>query len=39
MRYAPTLFVSALTRQRVIKIVELVNFVAEQLSVRLTQAS
>lgn len=34
MRYAPTLFVSALTRQRVIKIVELVNFVAEQLSVR-----
>jgi GTP-binding protein len=30
MPYAPLLFVSALTKQRVIKILELVNFVAEQ---------
>lgn len=30
MQYAPTIFVSALTRQRVPKIIELVNFVAEQ---------
>ncbi|MGI6587683.1 MAG: ribosome biogenesis GTPase Der [Peptococcia bacterium] len=30
MPYAPLLFVSALTKQRVMKILELVNFVAEQ---------
>lgn len=30
MQYAPILFVSALTRQRVVKIIELVDFVAEQ---------
>ena len=30
MQYAPTIFVSALTKQRVIKIIDLVNFVAEQ---------
>lgn len=35
MRYAPTLFVSALTRQRVVKAVELVNFVAEQQTIRI----
>ncbi|MDD2401583.1 MAG: ribosome biogenesis GTPase Der [Clostridia bacterium] len=36
MRYAPTLFVSALTKQRVVKIVELVNFVAEQQTTRVS---
>lgn len=35
MQYAPTIFVSALTRQRVVKITELVNFVAEQQSHRI----
>ena len=35
MQYAPTIFVSALTRQRVVKIIELVNFVAEQQSHRI----
>jgi len=35
MRYTPTLFVSALTKQRVVKIVELVNFVAEQQTIRI----
>lgn len=30
MQYAPTIFVSALTKQRVEKIIELTNFVAEQ---------
>lgn len=35
MRYAPTLFVSALTKQRVVKAVELVNFVAEQQTIRI----
>lgn len=35
MQYAPTIFVSALTRQRVVKIVELVSFVAEQQSHRI----
>lgn len=30
MQYAPTIFVSALTRQRVVKVIELVDFVAEQ---------
>lgn len=36
MQYAPTLFVSALTKQRVPKIIELVNFVAEQQTRRIT---
>lgn len=36
MQYAPTLFVSALTKQRVVKIVELVNFVAEQQTNRVS---
>ena len=36
MQYAPTLFVSALTKQRVVKIIELVNFVAEQQSNRIS---
>jgi GTP-binding protein len=36
MLYAPTLFVSALTKQRVVKIVELVNFVAEQQTNRVS---
>ena len=35
MQYAPTAFVSALTKQRVQKIVELVKFVAEQQSHRI----
>ncbi|MHB8157904.1 MAG: ribosome biogenesis GTPase Der, partial [Desulfocucumaceae bacterium] len=35
MQYAPTIFVSALTRQRVPKIIELVNFVAEQQTHRI----
>lgn len=35
MQYAPTLFVSALTKQRVNKLVDIVNFVAEQQSVRI----
>ena len=35
MQYAPTLFVSALTKQRVVKIIDLVNFVAEQQSHRI----
>lgn len=35
MQYAPTLFVSALTKQRVAKIIELVNFVAEQQTRRI----
>ncbi|MBZ4653993.1 MAG: ribosome-associated GTPase EngA [Peptococcaceae bacterium] len=35
MQYAPTIFVSALTRQRVIKIIDLVNFVAEQYNHRI----
>lgn len=35
MQYAPTLFVSALTRQRVVKITELVKFVAEQQTHRI----
>ncbi len=35
MQYAPTLFVSALTKQRVSKIIELVNFVAEQQTRRI----
>jgi len=36
MQYAPTLFVSALTKQRVVKIIELVNFVAEQQNNRIS---
>lgn len=35
MRYAPTLYISALTGQRVNKIIELVKFVAEQNSLRI----
>lgn len=35
MQYAPTIFVSALTRQRVDKIIELTNFVAEQQTHRI----
>ena len=35
MQYAPTLFVSALTRQRVVKIFEVVDFVAEQTTHRI----
>ncbi len=35
MQYAPTIFVSALTKQRVIKIIDLVNFVAEQQNHRI----
>jgi GTP-binding protein len=36
MRYAPTLYTSALTGQRVNKIIEIVNFVAEQHSIRIS---
>ncbi|MBS4025265.1 MAG: ribosome biogenesis GTPase Der [Clostridia bacterium] len=36
MRYAPTLYTSALTGQRINKIIEIVNFVAEQHSVRIS---
>jgi len=36
MQYAPTLYVSALTKQRVVKIIDLVNFVAEQQTLRIT---
>ncbi|MGI6119252.1 MAG: ribosome biogenesis GTPase Der [Desulfosporosinus sp.] len=36
MQYAPTMFVSALTGQRVSKIMDLVDFVAEQNSARVT---
>jgi len=36
LHYAPTLYVSALTRQRVPKILELVDFVAEQHARRIT---
>jgi len=39
MQYAPTMFVSALTGQRVTKIIELVDFVAEQNSTRVTTAT
>lgn len=35
MQYAPTIYISALTGQRVNKIIELVDFVAEQNSTRL----
>lgn len=35
MQYAPTIFVSALTKQRVVKITELVKFVAEQQTHRI----
>ncbi len=36
MQYAPTIYVSALTKQRVAKIIELVNFVAEQQTIRIS---
>ena len=39
MQYAPTMFISALTGQRVTKIVDLVDFVAEQNSTRVTTAT
>jgi len=39
MQYAPTMFISALTGQRVNKILELVDFVAEQNSTRVTTAT
>jgi GTP-binding protein len=39
MQYAPTMFVSAKTGQRVNKILELVDFVAEQNSTRVTTAT
>ncbi|NPV92197.1 MAG: ribosome biogenesis GTPase Der [Firmicutes bacterium] len=39
MHYAPTIFVSAITRQRVPKIIELVDFVAEQASTRIATSS
>lgn len=39
MHYAPTIFVSALTRQRIPKIIELVDFVAEQASTRISTSS
>ncbi|NLT96061.1 MAG: ribosome biogenesis GTPase Der [Clostridia bacterium] len=34
MQYAPTIFVSALTKQRVVKIIDLVDFVAQQHAFR-----
>lgn len=39
MQYAPTMFISALTGQRVAKIMELVDFVAEQNATRVTTAT
>ncbi|KUO78573.1 MAG: ribosome-associated GTPase EngA [Desulfosporosinus sp. BRH_c37] len=39
MQYAPTMFISALTGQRVTKIIDLVDFVAEQNSTRVTTAT
>lgn len=36
MRYAPTLYISALTNQRVPKIYELIDFVVEQASLRVS---
>jgi GTP-binding protein len=39
MRYTPTLFVSAKTGQRVNRLIELVDFVAEQNSTRVTTAT
>jgi GTP-binding protein len=39
MQYAPTMFISALTGQRVPKIIELVDFVVEQNATRVTTAT
>lgn len=39
MRYTPTLFISAKTGQRVNRLIELVDFVAEQNSTRVTTAT
>ncbi|HZW82581.1 MAG TPA: ribosome biogenesis GTPase Der [Candidatus Deferrimicrobium sp.] len=39
MQYAPTLFTSATTKQRVTKVLELVDFVAEQNSMRIATAT
>jgi len=39
MQYAPMIFISALTGQRITKIIELVDFVAEQNATRVTTAT
>lgn len=39
LHYVPTIFVSAVTRQRIPKILELIDFVAEQYSTRISTAS
>lgn len=39
MQYAPTIYVSALTKQRIIKIVDLVNYVAEQNAMRIATSN
>ena len=39
MQYAPTMFISALTGQRVTKIIDLVDFVVEQNATRVTTAT
>ncbi|MHB1404808.1 MAG: ribosome biogenesis GTPase Der [Desulfitobacteriaceae bacterium] len=39
MQYAPTLYISAKTGQRVTKIIELVDFVAEQNSIRIATST
>lgn len=39
MQYAPTMFISALTGQRITKIIELVDFVVEQNATRVTTAT
>jgi GTP-binding protein len=39
LQYAPTIFVSALTKQRVIKIIDLVDFVAQQHAYRVSTST
>jgi GTP-binding protein len=39
MQYAPSIFVSALTKQRVVKITDIVNFVSEQQNTRITTST
>lgn len=39
MQYAPVVFVSALTRKRVPRILELVNYVAEQHAMRISTSN
>lgn len=39
MQYAPTIYVSALTKQRVVKIIDLVNYVAEQNAMRIATSN